>query len=577
MSAHSPVLSALALCVAAGFAGCSAASHLREADREVYGILGAKGDRALGRRMPFEAYRLEPMKNRLRDRLLDEIKAGKQPLLELDLTKALEIAAAESREFRDRKERLYLAALSLTDQRNRYSTIFSGTGDGTVSGTGDDTSQGRASGTIGFSKILASGARVLGSFVSTYFKVFTSGGGWDVSSLLSLSITQPLLAGFGREVALEPLTQAERDVVYAIRDFERFRRTFCVDIVGEYLNILELRNNLQNQVANLKSLETNRARVEALAEAGRMPRFQVDQARQQEFAARDRTILARSRLQTAKDRFKITLGLPLETRIRLDEGVLDQLRALGVEAVELTEDDAVRIALQRRLDLRNAKERIEDAERAVRIAEQALEAGLDLSLAVEVPNEDDKGGKLRFDKLRWEAALGIDLPLNKVPERNVLRRSLIALDAARRDYELQRDRTEEAVRAALRDVEQAYRSYKIQEQAVHLAEQRVDSTLLLIDAGRASTRDYLEAEQALLESQNALTSALVDYVVSELRLLRDLELLEVGAAGLSLDLESLEQIRRDRPARGGAPAPASRRNRPAPRRAKPTSRRTKKG
>ncbi len=532
-----PTLAVLAL-----LSACSAETHLLEADEEVYGILDAKSDKALGEdsRVLTESWTLGADAAPLRDRLLAELEGGKTPRLFLGLTKALDIAAENSRDFRDRKERLYVAALDLTGQRNRYSTIFSGTSAPRVSGAGDEDSQGDARSSLGFSKILASGARVLGSFVNTYLKVFTSGGGWDVSSLLSLSLTQPLLEGFGREVALEPLTQAERNVVYAIRDFERFRRTFCVDIVTEYLNVLELENNLENQEANLKSLELNRKRVEALAQAGRIPRFQVDQAVQQEFSARDRTILARSRLKSAKDRFKITLGLPLEIEIELDSGIFEVLRDLGVQTLGLGEKEATEIAIRSRLDLLNAMERLEDSERAVRIAEQALQMGLDLGLAVDVPNERDKPFKLRFDKIDWEASLGIDLPLNKVPERNVLRRSLIDLDAAFRDYSLRMDRIKESIRNELRDVEQAFRSYRIQEQAVELAKQRVDSTVMLIDAGRASTRDYLEAEQALLTSQNSLTSALVDYVANKLRLLRDLEVLDVGAEGLALDLESLK-------------------------------------
>ena len=37
---------------------------------------------------------------------------------------------------------------------------------------------------------------------------------WDAVSRLSLGITQPLLRGFGEKVVREPLTQAERDVLY---------------------------------------------------------------------------------------------------------------------------------------------------------------------------------------------------------------------------------------------------------------------------------------------------------------------------------------------------------------------------
>ena len=538
------LLARILLLSTAFLSACSAEAYRKEADEEVYGILGNKRSAVLKNEASKDraAFSIEAAKHPLRDQLLAKIKKGKVPLVKLNLDRALEIAAENSRDFQARKERLYLSALSLTGQRNRYSTIFSGSASGQADGTGKDkSSKGTASGSLNASKILSSGARILGGFLNNFVKVFTSGGGWNVSSLLSLSITQPLLAGFGSEVALEPLTQAERNVIYEVRNFERFRRTFCIDIVNEYLNLLELDNTLKNQEANLKSLRLNRERAEAMARAGRLPPFQVDQARQQEFSAQDRTISARSRMKTALDRFNITLGLPIESELQLDRSILTKFQSFGVEAQNISSQKAIKIALAQRLDVQNSKEQLEDAERQVRVAADALRIGLDLSASIDVPNQGNKPYKMDFHKFQWQVGLALDLPLNKVAERNVYRSSLIAFDAEKRNFSLFIDQVKQQIRGELRDLELAFRSFKIQEQAVTLAKQRVESTLMLIDAGRASTRDYLEAEQSLLSSQNALTSALVDYVLRKLQLLRDLELLDVGQKGLSLDPSAIQR------------------------------------
>jgi outer membrane protein TolC len=84
----------------------------------------------------------------------------------------------------------------------------------------------------------------------------------------------------------------------------------------------------------------------------------------------------------------------------------------------------------------------------------------------------------------------------------------------------------------LRTLAQARQSYVIQHQAVALAERRVDSTNAFLQAGRAEVRDLLDAQESLLEAQNALTAALVDYRVAELELQRDMGLLRVDAKGL---------------------------------------------
>ena len=47
-------------------------------------------------------------------------------------------------------------------------------------------------------------------------------------SALPISFVQPLLRGGGRAVTLEPLTQAERNLLYAVRAFALFRQQFFV-------------------------------------------------------------------------------------------------------------------------------------------------------------------------------------------------------------------------------------------------------------------------------------------------------------------------------------------------------------
>lgn len=545
---------ALALAVLAT-QSCTAEAYRQAADDEVYGILDVRRSEVLGDDDGSAPFSIEKPDRPMRQQLIDSLnESGSKPELELSLKRALQVAAENSREFQTQKERLYRSALALTGQRNRYSTIFGAGSAATAAGVADESADGtiRSEGTA--SKILSSGARVLGSFVNSFFRVFTSGGGWNTSSLLRLSITQPLLAGFGRTVTMEPLTQAERNVVYAIRTYERFRRTFAVSILEDYMAILQQRNFLENQQQNFASLQLNRKRARALAQAGRLPKFQVDQAEQQEFSAQNRVINAQAQLQTLIDRFKITLGLPMDVELKLDDGVLNMLRELGVKQLGLTEEEAIATAFERRLDYQNAKGALVDAERQIGITANALQAGLDLSGAVSIPNEDPKKA-FDFDwkNYEWSAGLAIDLPLNRVPERNVYRQALISLEVEIRNFEQLEDNIKAALRRELRDVQASWRSYRIQRTALDLAIDRVKSTSKLIEAGRASTRDYLESEQARLQSENSVTGALVDYVVSKLRLLRDLELLDVGTEGLELDFGGLDRWTID--GSGEAPLP----------------------
>ena len=91
---------------------------------------------------------------------------------------------------------------------------------------------------------------------------------------LTLKLTQPLLRGAGAEIAAEVLTQAERDVVYAVRDYSHYQKTFAIETVGEYFRVLQDKDAVRNSYNNYLNLQKARDRAEAMAEAERLARYQ---------------------------------------------------------------------------------------------------------------------------------------------------------------------------------------------------------------------------------------------------------------------------------------------------------------
>ena len=129
------------------------------------------------------------------------------------------------------------------------------------------------------------------------------------------------------------------------------------------------------------------------------------------------------------------------------------------------------------------------------------------------------------------ATMALELPLDRKAERNAYRRSLINLDVTERNYVEQLDRTKLDVRESWRSLKQAEQSYLIQKRSLELAEQRVDNVAMLIELGRAITRDELEAQRALVSAQNSLTSARVDHHNAKLDLLLAMEALTIDEKG----------------------------------------------
>ncbi len=166
----------------------------------------------------------------------------KQPYL-ITLDQSVELALFNSREYQSAVEGLYLAALPVTDERFAFAAQGFALGQAIREQAGllsKDGSQNTwaANATGGFTKLFSTGALLLVQFANqTVLNLGTLANSQvrTISqSTASLDIVQPFLRGGGRAVTLEPLTQSERNLLYAVRDYARFRQGFYTFIaVGQ--------------------------------------------------------------------------------------------------------------------------------------------------------------------------------------------------------------------------------------------------------------------------------------------------------------------------------------------------------
>jgi hypothetical protein len=163
---------------------------------------------------------------------------GPRPYI-INLDQSAELGLINSREFQDRREDLYLTALPVTQERFSFGAQWFAFEQAVRQYSGRDTITGKVdnwqlNSSGGVAKLFATGAVLLFNIANqTVFNL--SGGAQKATtsvSNLSLQLTQPLLRGGGRAVTLEPLTQAERNLLYEIRTYARFRKEFYVSIAG---------------------------------------------------------------------------------------------------------------------------------------------------------------------------------------------------------------------------------------------------------------------------------------------------------------------------------------------------------
>ena len=496
--------------------------------------------------------------------------------IKLSLIQALEVGARNSFDYQTQKEEVFKSALALDLEKNEFRNIFFGqveslastdsTGNRTISGTVN-------SGDIGLSRKLESGAKLSTALAIDLANLMTLGGASSLGLAGDATISVPLLRGSGRHIITEALTQAERNVVYAIWEFERFKKQFAVGVASDYLSVLSQLDSLKNSKEDYRSRIASSRRSRRLADAGRLKEIEVDQAVQNELRARQGWISATERYKKQLDSFKTLLGLPPDSKIDLDSKELELLTAPALEIIkeitgeeeskqdintppadaaidlvepskddagplEMEESTAIELALENRLDLKVAQGEVYDFQRAVVVAADALgaeltffgSAGLGSRRVVKTADLDN--AQLRTDKGVFSAVLTLDLPFERTAEAINYRNSFINLERAVRNTQILEDQIKLEVRNELRNMLEARENLHIQAQAVFVAEKRVKSVNLFLEAGRAQIRDLLEAQDALLSAQNGLTTAVVGYRIAELSIQRDMGLLKVDEKGL---------------------------------------------
>ena len=540
---------------------CSTAHYRKSADRETAAVIAEKSPAVpnMDRHFTIEqtnALTLDdlPVVTQIEEALGRDGESERGAGI-ISLERALDISVNHSRIYQLQKEQLYLHALALTLARHQFAPIFTGraqtdyqvvteevrvgidalTGAPKAIAAQDATlvEQHRitAQGSAGASVLLRSGARLATAFTTDFLRYLTGDPRAFTSSQVGANIVQPLWRGAGYKVTMENLTQAERSLLYALRDFSRFRRDFSVQIATAYYGVLQNRDAVRNSYRGLQNFRRNVERERALADEGLRTQASLGLLKQNELATETSWINAIRSYKQSLDQFKIQMGLSTDLSVVLDDNELAQLKIMHPN---LSADDAQDVALRTRLDLYNARDQHDDTGRKIYLAANSLKAQVDLVASAGINSKPNQRGGFPLpdpERYHWDAGLTVDLPFDRVAQRNGYRAALIAHEQSRRQLEQSEDQIKLQVRNDWRNLDQAKRNYEIAEIGVDLAGRRVQEQDLRAELGRSTARDQVDAQNDLIAQKNLRTQALVGHTIARLQFWNDMGILFIKENG----------------------------------------------
>jgi len=557
----------------------------------------------------------------------------------LTMNQAFTLALINSRVYQFQLENVYLAALSVTLQRFAFTPqLYAGLTPttGVLGGglpapilansfnystreTGQQISNLNIGTMAGFGKLFDSGAKLIAGFANQVVFNFIGKNSFQptVRSYLPLTLVQPFLRGGGRAVTLEQLTLAERNLLYAVRSFAKFRQEFTVatlvggsitnfgssvtslgfsgggnnDPTTGFLNVVEDVQLIENDRRNIAAYEQLVTVYKELiqGESSGLSQLQLDQVESGLQGAKQGFIRDRTQYRLDLDSFKMQMGLPPDTPIipdrsitqpfrdvfdavdewqrnprrdlkdlpsfaeklpQLEDIVVDGRSVLGVYPMEdktrgvaNTEEGledvllaAERIAMEHRLDLMNQRALLYDAWRAIKVAANALQGVLNVSLTNQFltpPTTTNPFGFVDQAK-QFSLVLNAELPLVRMAERNNFRTALLNYQRQRRALQNFEDSIKLNLRTEIRSLQTTYLNYEILKRNFILTIRQKDQAFEQIiappqgAAGAGNTNAALQTtnlvnfQQSLLNIENQLVSTWYQYQSTRLQIYRDL-------------------------------------------------------
>lgn len=520
----------LAVIGALALVACKTSYYRDKTDRDVYAILDQIQADLFGKDEDFT------IDTRYSERDVDEVTREEiladrslQQAMEINVDRALELAIEGSREYQTQKESLYLSALGLSETEFVFSPQFLATaGADYTDPQGGGDSLGGVSSRLSVSQFMRTGGRISANLARDLTRFYVGSPRQQVSDAISFNLSQPLLRGFGSRVAAENLRQSERNVIYAIRDFNHYQNQFAVQKVLDYFRLLRGRDIIRNSFADYQSRTNETARLVEQLEAGRVSTVDLGEIQQAELTSKNNYINAIASYGTDLDSFKIDLGLPLGIDLKLDDSALENITKAGLPLLELDAERAFELAIEYSWPLMNQIDQFEDAKRKVYVAANRLKPGLDFFANALLSDSNDsinQYASFDSDNVRTSMGFELDIPINRFSERNQYRTTLINFERALRNLGLALDNKRNAIRLALRNLKQYEQNYEIQKISMELASKRVTGASLTYQAGRATVDQIVRAQDNLVAARNSLSTTMVNYIGARMNLLLEIGIL----------------------------------------------------
>jgi outer membrane protein len=326
---------------------------------------------------------------------------------------------------------------------------------------------------------------------------------------LTLSLTQPLLKNFGREVTELNIEVAKYAKQGTIAQFKARLIDTVAQVRDQYFQLFSLREDLEVRKTSLALAEKILSDTRAQVRAGVLPAMEILNA---EFgvATRQKDLIDAERAVSDQiDRMRVLLQYK-------DAGDIVPVDVPYRQKYEVDEAAVIERALSERPELMALRVTLKTGELQSRVARNQTLPDLSLNvnaavtgLASEYRRDLERLGSGKYPV--WGAGLQFSYPLGNNVAENDFIKSKLRIEQTRTQIRSLEDNVVKDVRIASRGVTSSYKQLDVTERGRAYAEERLQAFIKRNSVGLATTRDVLDVETELVTAKGNHIRALADY------------------------------------------------------------------
>ena len=324
---------------------------------------------------------------------------------------------------------------------------------------------------------------------------------------IGVSLNIPLFKGFGREYNLNRVDTSSHSLRNSRRSYYLQRDRAVVDTVSAVYDIVK-QEYLEKLYRTQVEMYKGHAKTATVKEkAGLATSIDVYRAKISIKDAEDNLSRAQKSLADAMDRLKLILALSLSMDIQVTAPV-------EYVPVILQQEQAFEIALANRVELRQARDSMDEAIRKSRIAKHSLWPYFNLIMDYErAGTAEDFSQSTDLEENVWSVSLTGGSSWPRTAEKAAFSQSLISVKTERLRLELKRDEIQREVRGQLEVLKKEENSIKIREEQIKTAEGKLALAKVKFRHAMADNFDVIESETELENAKVNLLSARTEYIV----------------------------------------------------------------